>query len=146
MRIAIVNDVPLAVEALRRVVSRVPGYEIAWIATDGEMAVQKCGEGVPDLILMDLMMPRMDGAKATRFIMRQSPCAILVVTATVEGHAGKVFEAMGWGALDAIDTPVLGTAGDASGAAPLLSKIAMLGRLIEPKRFDGRRFSIVGTH
>jgi two-component system, chemotaxis family, response regulator WspF len=134
MRIAIVNDMPLAVEALRRVVSSVPGYEIAWIAVDGEAAVRQCAADVPDVVLMDLMMPVMDGAEATRLIMQQSPCAILVVTATVGGHTGKVFEAMGWGALDAVDTPVLGLAGDPAGAGPLLAKIAMLGRLIGPAR------------
>ncbi|MGE0450467.1 MAG: chemotaxis response regulator protein-glutamate methylesterase [Vicinamibacterales bacterium] len=132
MRVAIVNDVPLAVEALRRVVTSVSSYDVAWIATDGEQAVARCAEDVPDVILMDLMMPRMDGAEATRRIMQQSPCAILVVTATVGGHAGKVFEAMGFGALDAVDTPVLGPSGDPSGAGPLLAKIAMLGRLIAP--------------
>jgi two-component system response regulator WspF len=142
MRIAIVNDVPLAVEALRRVVSSMPGYEIAWIAEDGEAAVRHCASDVPDLILMDLMMPRMDGAEATRLIMQKSPCAILVVTATVEGHASKVFEAMGWGALDAVDTPALGLSGDPSGAAPLLAKIAMLGRLIGPSRSAAKTFSV----
>ena len=142
MRIAIVNDVPLAVEALRRVVSSVPDYEIAWIAEDGEAAVRECARSVPDLILMDLMMPRMDGAEATRLIMQRSPCAILVVTATVEGHAPKVFEAMGWGALDAVDTPVLGMSGDPSGASHLLAKIAMLGRLIGRPRPAAKKFSV----
>jgi two-component system, chemotaxis family, response regulator WspF len=130
MRIALVNDMPLALEALRRVVSSVPGYGIAWVAHDGAEAVRACAADVPDLILMDLMMPVMDGAEATRRIMQQSPCAILVVTATVDGHASKVFDAMGWGALDAVDTPVLGLSGDPSGAAPLLAKIAMLAKLI----------------
>jgi two-component system, chemotaxis family, response regulator WspF len=92
--------------------------------------VRACAADVPDLILMDLMMPVMDGAEATRIIMRQSPCAILVVTATVDGHASKVFDAMGWGALDAVNTPVLGMSGDPAGAAPLLAKIAMLRQLI----------------
>src|ERR1700690_2221157 len=130
MRIAIVNDVPMAVEALRRVVSSVPEYQIAWIAADGEEAVRLCAADVPDLILMDLMMPRMDGAEASRLIMRDSPCAILVVTATVGGHSSKVFEAMGWGALDAVNTPVLDISGDPSRATELLAKIAMLGKLI----------------
>ena len=130
MRIAIVNDMRMAVEALRRVVASVPNYEIAWIATDGDEAVRMCKADVPDVILMDLIMPRMDGAEATRQIMRESPCAILVVTATVEGNSSKVFEAMGGGALDAVNTPVLGMSGEPSGAAPLLAKIAMLGKLL----------------
>jgi len=144
MRIAIVNDVPLAVEALRRVVTSVPHYEVAWIARDGEEAVRQCAADVPDLVLMDLMMPRMDGAEATRLIMQRSPCAVLVVTATVEGHTGKVFEAMGWGALGAVDTPVLGLSGDPSGASPLLAKIAMLRRLIVRPGVEDRVFAALG--
>ena len=50
-------------------------------------------------------MPVMDGVEATRRIMRDTPCPILVVTATVSGNASRVFEALGAGALDAIDTP-----------------------------------------
>jgi two-component system, chemotaxis family, response regulator WspF len=130
MRIAIVNDVPLAVEALRRVVSSVMDYNIAWIAYDGAQAVNKCAADVPDLILMDLLMPVMDGVEATRQIMQNSPCAILVVTATVSGNAAKVFDAMGHGALDAVNTPVLGAGGGFDGAAHLLSKIEMIAKLI----------------
>lgn len=130
MRIAIVNDVPMAVEALRRAVTSVPEYQIAWIAADGEEAVRLCAADVPDLILMDLMMPRMDGAEASRIIMRDSPCAILIVTANVGGNSSKVFEAMGWGALDVVSTPVLERTGEPSRASDLLTKIAMLSKLI----------------
>src|ERR1700693_653024 len=130
MRIAIVNDVPMAGEALRRVVTSVPEYQIAWIATDGEEAVRRCAADVPDLILMDLLMPRMDGAEASRLIMRDSPCAILIVTATVGGHSSKVFEAMGWGALDAVNTPVLETSGGPARPSELLAQSAMLGQLV----------------
>src|SRR5215470_12449520 len=57
MRIAIVNDVLLAVEALRRVVTSVPDYTIAWVARHGAEAVEQCAADTPDLILMDLIMP-----------------------------------------------------------------------------------------
>ena len=80
MRIAIVNDVVMATEALRRVLTSVPGYRVAWVAADGAEAVEKCRRDTPDLILMDLIMPVMDGVEATRRIMAQTPCGILVVT------------------------------------------------------------------
>src|SRR5262245_60790682 len=128
MRVGIVNDVPLAVEALRRVVASNKVHEIAWIAYDGEQAVQKCKADTPDLVLMDLIMPVMDGVEATRQIMQNSPCAILVVTATVTGNASKVFDAMGHGALDAVNTPVLGMSGSMEGAAALLSKMETIAK------------------
>lgn len=130
MRIAVVNDMPMAVEALRRAISRRPEWQIAWTARDGAEAVAKCAADTPDIVLMDLIMPVMDGAKATKEIMRSSPCAILVVTATVEGNMPLVFEAMGNGALDAVNTPVLGAGGKLSGSSELEGKIAMIGKII----------------
>src|SRR5215510_2123901 len=115
MRIAIVNDMRIAVEALRRVVTSVPDYEIVWVAWNGAEAVEKCAADTPDLILMDLIMPVMDGVEATRKIMAASPCLILVVTATVSGNMPKVFAAMGYGARDVVNTPVLGSDGKVEG-------------------------------
>lgn len=130
MKIAIVNDLIMAVEALRRVVRSHPDYTVAWVAHDGAEAVKKCAADRPDMILMDLIMPVMNGAEATRHIMRDSPCPILVVTATVDGNISLVFEAMGYGALDAVNTPVLGTDGKLTGAQALLRKIEIIGHLI----------------
>lgn len=130
MRVAIVNDVMIAVEVLRRVLAPAPDIEVAWVARDGAEAVARCAEDLPDVVLMDLIMPVMDGVEATRRIMQDSPCAILVVTSTVDGNAAKVFEAMGHGALDAVGTPVLGPAGDVGGGDALLAKLATLRRLL----------------
>lgn len=132
MTVGIVNDLALAVEALRRVVLASGRHQILWIARDGAEAVEKCAAHRPDCILMDLIMPVMDGVEATRQIMARTPCAILVVTATVEGNAAKVFEAMGHGALDAVNTPRLGGRGDISGGEGLLAKMEIIARLISP--------------
>lgn len=129
MRIAIVNDLAVACEALRRVVAAEPGLEVAWIARDGEEAVEKARASRPDAILMDLIMPRMDGVEATRRIMRTAPCPILVVTATVSGNAALVYEALGAGALDAVNTPTLGRDGAVDGGAELVSRLRQVSRL-----------------
>ena len=129
MRIAIVNDLRMAVEILRRAIAMEPGHQVAWIAYNGAEAVDMCRADRPDLILMDLIMPEMDGVEATRRIMKTCPCPILVVTATVSGNAGKVFEAMGCGALDASATPFLAAGGGIEGARDLLKKIATIGKL-----------------
>jgi two-component system response regulator WspF len=130
MRIGIANDAVLAREALRRIVLSSPANEVAWIAKDGAEAVALARADAPDLILMDLFMPGTDGVEATRRIMGESPCAILVVTATIAGHLSKVYQAMGYGALDAIDTPTLGPRGDITGAALLLHKIEVIEKLL----------------
>jgi two-component system response regulator WspF len=130
MRIGIVNDIGLAREALRRVVQSFSEHDVAWMANDGAEAIALARADRPDLILMDLMMPGTDGVEATRRIMGESPCAILVVTATISGHLSKVYQAMGYGALDAIDTPTLGPRGQISGAALLLHKMEIIGKLL----------------
>jgi chemotaxis response regulator CheB len=129
MRIGVVNDVALAVEALRRVLATAPEHELAWVARNGAEAVERCAEDTPDLILMDMVMPVMDGVEATRRIMDRTPCAILIVTASVGAHSARIFEALGAGALDVVSTPILDTRGGGGGEA-LLAKIRVLRHLI----------------
>lgn len=125
MRVAIVNDLAVAREVLRRAVLSVPGYAVAWAAADGAEAVRRAAADPPDAVLMDLVMPVMDGVEATRQIMRASPCPILLVTSTVSGHFDLVYRAMGAGAVDAVETPTLGPAGLAN-AGPLVARLAHL--------------------
>jgi chemotaxis response regulator CheB len=129
MRIAIVNDMRICTEALRRVVCSQPQHSVAWTAIDGEQAVRQCGEDPPDVILMDLLMPGMNGAEATRQIMQRCPCPILVVTATVAGNYALVCEALSHGAFDAVATPVLGNAPPAQAGALLLAKLLYVDKI-----------------
>ncbi|MFN9125135.1 MAG: chemotaxis protein CheB, partial [bacterium] len=128
MRVAIVNDLAVACEALRRAVATDPSLSVAWIARDGAEAVECAKRDRPDLVLMDLIMPKMDGVVATREIMRVAPCPILVVTATVSGNAALVYEALGAGALDAVNTPTIGGKGALDGAAELVRRIRLVAR------------------
>jgi two-component system, chemotaxis family, response regulator WspF len=109
VRIGIVNDLSMAAETLRRLICASGEHKVVWIARDGAEAVTLSERDLPDLVLMDLIMPYMDGVEATRRIMNHTPCPILIVTASVGGNAAMVFEALGAGALDAIETPVIGS-------------------------------------
>jgi two-component system response regulator WspF len=120
----------VAVEAMRRALLLVKEHELAWVARDGAEAVRRCAQDTPDLVLMDLVMPEMDGVEATRQIMAHHPCAIMVVTANVDRNSSKVFEAMSAGALDAVDTPCLERTGALPGTGALLGKIQIINRLI----------------
>lgn len=64
IRVAIVNDTLMAVEAIRRVLATVANYQVAWVAYNGAQAVRQCAIDCPDLILMDLLMPVIDGVEA----------------------------------------------------------------------------------
>ncbi|MES3024367.1 MAG: chemotaxis-specific protein-glutamate methyltransferase CheB [Pseudomonadota bacterium] len=128
MKIAIANDVAMAAESLRRIIAATREHELMWIARTGLEAVRMCAEKRPDLILMDLNMPELDGIEATRQIMRASPCAILVVTSEPKDNVSQVFRALGAGALDVTATPV--HAGPGAGPELLLAKIKTIGKLI----------------
>ncbi|MDF3837475.1 chemotaxis response regulator protein-glutamate methylesterase [Cupriavidus basilensis] len=138
MKIGIVNDSPLAVTALRRVIGLDPALEVAWVAEDGESAVRMAAVRTPDLILMDLLMPVMDGVEATRRIMAASPCAIVVVTMDLGRNATQVFDAMGHGAVDAVDTPSLAQPDSQLASGPLLRKIRNIGRLLDGRAAPSR--------
>lgn len=137
MRIGIINDTVAVANLLQRVVGVDPANSVVWVALNGAEALELCAKETPDLILMDMVMPVMDGVETTRRIMASTPCAILIVTGSVRVNANRVFEAMGHGALDAVDTPTLGTGKIEEVAGPLLAKIATISRLVGDKR--GRR-------
>jgi DNA-binding NarL/FixJ family response regulator len=84
IRVAIVDDQPLFTDGLGRIVGAQPGMEVVGTAHDGESGVKMCAELRPDVILMDISMPIMDGVTATgkiRDILPEAKILILTVNA-----------------------------------------------------------------
>lgn len=131
MRIAIVNDDQISVRILDHIVTLDNKHEVVWTATNGIQAVKKCEDDTPDIILMDLIMPEMNGIETTRKIMENSPCPILITTISKEDNAAMVFEAMGAGALDVVNTPTLNEKDKIKSINTLYHKIDIIGSISE---------------
>ncbi|MDM8546764.1 chemotaxis-specific protein-glutamate methyltransferase CheB [Candidatus Venteria ishoeyi] len=100
MRIGIIKH--QRTDILCRLIQRLQTYEIAWVAKSAESGLAHCQQDPPDLILMELDMPEMNGVEMTRHIMAHTPCQILLMTPDAERAASKVFEAMRLGAKDVV--------------------------------------------
>ena len=86
MRILMVDDHALVRESLARLLSEEPDLEIVGEAWDGKLAVEMTRELLPDLVLMDITMPVMDGIEATRRICAECP-AVRVIGLSMFTHA-----------------------------------------------------------
>lgn len=130
MRIGIASHSQRATALLQDIVTSVPAHSIAWTTRTGTETVKRCMQDTPDLILMSLGMPDMDGAAATKQIMGLCPCAVLLIAGSLDGDRAKLFEAMGHGALDAISAPLSGHDATArSSQSALLKKIHTIQKL-----------------
>ena len=81
LRILIAEDHPLFRKGMISLLSSVPEFEVVGEAKTGEEAIERAAQLQPDVILMDLQMPEVNGVEATRRILQQNPSVhILVVT------------------------------------------------------------------
>ncbi|BAS25940.1 response regulator [Limnochorda pilosa] len=103
MRVLVVDDTAFMRMTLRRALERF-GHEVVGEAADGEEAVQLYNELRPDLVTMDITMPKMDGITAIRQIRSVEPKARIIVCSAM-GQKPMVVEALEAGAQDFLVKP-----------------------------------------
>jgi DNA-binding NarL/FixJ family response regulator len=97
IRVLLVDDHPVVREGVRGYLARRPGVEVIAEAADGVDAVRLARGLTPDVVLMDITLPRMDGIEATKQIARAAP-QVKVILVTVHEDRDYVSEAMRAGA------------------------------------------------
>ncbi len=127
IRVLVVEDSPLMCKVLTNILNADPRILVAGVAHDGKEAVEIVPWLKPDVITMDIHMPRMDGLEATKQIMAYNPTPILVVSASIfKVGMDKVFKAISYGALDVIEKGQMEVARNVTSGTELLEKVKFL--------------------
>ena len=131
IRILIADDSELTRVVLRDLLSQDASLEIAGEVCDGLAAVEQTAKLKPDLVIMDVMMPRMGGLEAVAEIMAATPTPILMLSANTDPHDSRgAFAAIKLGALDVMPKPSgVVTEAFSQIAGQLIAKVKSLSRI-----------------
>jgi len=105
IRVLLAEDSPTVRHHLTQVINEMPGLKVVGEARDGAEAVELVESLKPDVISMDIRMPRLDGLEATRRIMSQHPTPIVMVSALLDEEIDLSFQALQAGALAVVPKP-----------------------------------------
>ncbi len=105
----IIDDSAVVRQTLSSVLSEEKDIEIVATASDPYDAANKLMNLVPDVIILDIEMPRMDGLTFLRKLMSQHPLPVIICSSKAEEGSDNVFQAMQFGAVDIIQKPKIGT-------------------------------------
>jgi two-component system, chemotaxis family, protein-glutamate methylesterase/glutaminase len=134
-RVLVVDDSALMRKLIPAVLARDPSIEVVGTAMDGAFALKKIEELKPDVVTLDLEMPRMDGMETLRLIMRRAPLPVILFSTHSKEGASATLRALALGAVDFLPKPKDASTGHLEAIADqLIAKIKVA------KRAAGRSF------
>lgn len=129
IRVLVVDDSALMRKLIPLILERDPDVEVVGTAMDGAFALRKIAELRPDVVTLDLEMPRMDGIETLRMIMRGAPLPVIVFSTHSKEGAYSTFKALALGAIDFVPKPKDAAAGHLETVAvQLIEKIKVAKR------------------
>jgi len=133
LRVLIVDDSALNRQNIGDILTSIPGVEVVGKASDGDEALRFAVSQQPDLITLDLEMPRMDGFTFLRLLMSSHPTPVVIIS----GHAAKenVFRALELGAIDFISKPHESSLANAEPIEKQLKRMVKTVRQLSPSSF-----------
>ncbi|MCP3688272.1 MAG: chemotaxis response regulator protein-glutamate methylesterase [Gammaproteobacteria bacterium] len=109
IKVMLVDDSALVRSTLSQVLSSDPEIEILATAADPYIAAKKLRKAVPDVMILDIEMPRMDGITFLKKIMMQNPIPVIICSTLVETGSKTAIRALEYGAVDIIQKPKVST-------------------------------------
>jgi two-component system chemotaxis response regulator CheB len=134
IRVLVVDDSALMRKLIPAILARDPSIEVVGTAMDGAFALKKIEELRPDVVTLDLEMPRMDGMETLRLIMRRAPLPVILFSTHSKEGAYSTLKALALGAVDFIPKPTDAAAGHLETIADLLIE-----KIKVAKRAAGRK-------
>jgi two-component system, chemotaxis family, protein-glutamate methylesterase/glutaminase len=120
IRVLVVDDSALMRKLIPAILARDPSIEVVGTAMDGAFALKKVEELRPDVVTLDLEMPRMDGMETLRLIMRRAPVPVVLFSTHSKEGAYATLKALALGAIDFVPKPQDAAAGHLESIADLL--------------------------
>jgi two-component system chemotaxis response regulator CheB len=111
VRVLVVDDSALMRKLIPAILARDPSIEVIGTAMDGAFALKKIEELRPDVVTLDLEMPRMDGMETLRLIMQRAPLPVILFSTHSKEGAYCTFKALALGAIDFVAKPKDAAAG-----------------------------------
>lgn len=102
-RVLVIDDSPYTRQLIRKILEKDPGLEVVGVAADGIDAMAKTLRFNPDIITLDFEMPEMDGFSFLRWLMREKPTPVIMVSSHSDSKI--VFKALELGAVDFVAKP-----------------------------------------
>lgn len=109
VRVLIVDDSASVRQILQTILNEDPGIEVMATASDPFAAARRIERELPDVIILDIEMPRMDGMTFLRKIMAQRPIPVIICSSLLEDQSSVMFEAFEAGAVDIVSKPRIDT-------------------------------------
>ncbi|HYL64405.1 MAG TPA: chemotaxis response regulator protein-glutamate methylesterase [Candidatus Methylomirabilis sp.] len=134
IKVLVVDDSALMRKLIPAILARDPSIEVVGTAMDGAFALKKIEELHPDVVTLDLEMPRMDGMETLRLIMRRAPMPVVLCSTHSKEGAYATLKALALGAIDFVAKPQDAAAGHLDSIADLLIE-----KIKVAKRAAGRK-------
>jgi len=138
IKVMLVDDSAVVRQTISKVLSSDPEIEVIDACQDPYIAAKKLRNVIPDVIVLDVEMPRMDGITFLQKIMSQNPIPVIICSTLVEKGADTTLKALEYGAVDIIQKPTMGTKKFLEEATVLLTDAVKAAAKVNVKKLTTR--------